>query len=119
VRTKGRLARLGAALVGIVAGLALAYLLVVYVGGALLSGLAAAVALLPRAVVWLVVALQDGADGWAIAGRIASSVAGALSTSRVTFSVIALELIGAAALYVLQRLLRDEVGSGDKAEDAK
>ena len=108
VRTKGRLARLGAALVGTVAGLALAYLLVVYVGAALLSGMAAALALLPRAFVWLVLALQDGADGWAIAGRIASSLAAALSTTEVVFSLIALELIGAAALYVLQRLLRDE-----------
>ena len=106
---RARLARLGAALVGTAAGLALAYLLVVYVGAALLSGLAAALALLPRAFVWLVLALQDGADGWAIAGRIASSLATALSTTRVVFSLVALELIGAAALYALQRLLRDEV----------
>jgi hypothetical protein len=106
---RARLARLGAALVGTAAGLALAYLLVVYVGAALLSGLAAALALLPRAFVWLVLALQDGADGWAIAARIASSLAVALSTTRVVFSLVALELIGAAALYVLQRLLRDEV----------
>ena len=109
MRTKGRLARFGAALVGTAAGLALGYVLVVYVGGALLSGLAAAVTLLPRAFVWLVLALQDGADGWAIAGRVASSVASALSTTEVASSLIALELIGAAALYVLQRLLRDEV----------
>ena len=108
VRTKGRLARFGAALVGTAAGLGLAYVLVVYVGSALLRGLAAALALLPRAFVWLVLALQDGADGWAIAGRVASSLASALSTSEVAFSLIALELIGAAALYVLQRLLRDE-----------
>jgi hypothetical protein len=105
---RARLARLGAALVGTAAGLALAYLLVVYVGAALLSGLAAALALLPRAFVWLVLALQDGADGWAIAGRVASSLASALSTTEVASSLIALELIGAAALYVLQRLLRDE-----------
>ena len=117
MRTKGRLARLGAALVGTAAGLALAYVLVVYVGGALLSGLAAALALLPRAFVWLVLALQDGADGWAIAGRVASSVAGALSTTRVAFSLIALELIGAAALYVLQRLLRDEVRKNAKGAE--
>ena len=109
VRTKGRFARLGAALVGTAAGLVLAYVLVAYVGAALLSGLAAALALLPRAFVWLVLALQDGADGWAIAGRIAASLAGTLSTTRVVFSLIALELMGAAALYVLQRLLRDEV----------
>jgi hypothetical protein len=120
VRTKGRLARLGAALVGTAAGLVLAYVLVVYVGAALLSGLAAALALLPRAFVWLVLALQDGADGWAIAGRIASSLAGAISTTRVVFSLIALELIGAAALYVLQRLLRDEVREvAEGAEDAE
>jgi hypothetical protein len=116
VRTKGRLARLGAALVGTAAGLALTYVLVVYVGSALLSGLAAALALLPRAFVWLVLALQDGADGWAIAARVASSLASALSTTEVAFSLIALELIGAAALYVLQRLLRDEVRTRQSKE---
>ena len=58
---RARLARLGAALVGTAAGLALAYVLVVYVGSALLRGLAAALALLPRAFVcscWR----ADGAD---------------------------------------------------------
>jgi hypothetical protein len=116
VRTKGRLARLGAALVATAAVLVLAYVLVVYVGGALLNALAWGLVMLPRAFIWLVLALQDGADGWAIAGRVASNLAAVLSTTRVAFSVIALELIGAAALYVLQRLLRDEVRSRHSKE---
>ena len=120
MRTKGRLARLGAALVAVPAGLALAYVLVVYVGGALLNAVVWGLVLLPRAFMWLVLALQEGADGWVIAGRVASSVAGVLSTTEVAFSVIALELIGAAALYGLQRLLRDETGKGaEGAENAE
>jgi len=116
VRTKGRLVRLGAALLATVIGLALAYVLVVYVGGALLSGVTRAIVLLPRAFVWLVLALQEGADGWTIAARVASTVAGVVTTTQVAFSVVALELIGAAALYVLQRLIRDEVRTSPSKE---
>jgi hypothetical protein len=116
VRTKGRLAQFGAALLSIIGGLALAYVLVVYVGGALLRGVAWGLLLVPRALIWLVVALQEGADGWAIAGRIAANVANAVTTTEVAFSVVVLELVGAAALYVLQRLLRDEVRSARSKE---
>lgn len=90
------------------AWLAVASLAVFYVGGAMVAGAARVVALLPRAIVWLFIAMQQGADWWSIAGRVGATLAETLTTSRVAFSVIALELVGAAALYVLQRLVRDE-----------
>ena len=108
VRTKGRFARLGVGLLATIAGLALVYMLAVYLGGALLRGVVWAIVLVPRAFIWVVLALQEGADGWAIAGRVAATVGDALSTTQLALSVIALELVGAAALYVLQRLTRDE-----------
>ena len=59
-----RVARLAAALgIGAI-GLALAALTVVYVGGALVQGVARGAVLLPRAGIWLFVAMQDGADWW-------------------------------------------------------
>jgi hypothetical protein len=119
VRTKGRFGRLGVALVTGIAGLAFAYVLVVYVGGALLRGVAWVLVLVPRAFVWLVLAVQDGADGWAIAGRIAANVADALTTTQLAGAVVGLELVGAAALYGLQRLLRDEVRTTQAKEKVK
>jgi hypothetical protein len=116
---KGRFARLGAGLLAAITGVALAYVLVVYVGGALLRGVVSALLLLPRGLIWLILALQEGADGWAIAGRIASSVGAALTTTQVAFSLIGLELVGAAALYGLQRLLRDEVRTRRSTEVEK
>ena len=45
-------------------------------------------------------------------------MADALSTTQLALSVIALELVGAAALYVLQRLTRDEVRT-TRSKEAK
>jgi len=103
-----RFARLATTLLVTLGGAALAYVLVVHVGGALLRAAVAALFMAPRAIVWLVLALQEGADGWAIAGRIASSVGDAISTSELASWLIGLELVGAIALYGLQRVLRNE-----------
>jgi hypothetical protein len=88
--------------------LALAALAIYYIGAALVAVVARGIALLPRAIVWLFVALQEGADWWSIAGRVGAVLADTITTSQVGFGLIALELVGAAALYGLQRLLRDE-----------
>ena len=103
------LSRLGVALIVATAGTALAYLLIVYVGGALLRGAVSALFLLPRGIIWVLMAMQEGADGWAIAGRIAEAIGEALATRPIALSLIGLELVGAAALYGLQRMLRNEV----------
>jgi hypothetical protein len=109
--TRVRLTRFAAVVVIGLAWLVFAYASVVYVGGALVSVAAGALVLVPRGMLWLLSAYQEGMDGWAIAGRIATSLAGALAAPQVTFYLIALELVGAAALYGLQRLLRNEVRS--------
>jgi hypothetical protein len=90
------------------AWLGLAVLAVVYIGGAIVAAMARGLALLPRGVVWLFLALQQGADWWSIAGRVGAVLADTITTSQVGLGLIALELVGAAALYGLQRLLRDE-----------
>jgi hypothetical protein len=46
-------------------------------------------------------------------------VAAAFSTTQLALPVIALELVGAAALYALQRLLRDEVRTSRSKEVKK
>jgi hypothetical protein len=90
------------------AWLGLAVLGVYYVGGAIVAALARGLALLPRAVVWLFLALQQGADWWSIAGRAGAILADTIATSQIGLGLLALELVGAAALYGLQRLLREE-----------
>ncbi len=90
------------------AWLALAVVAVISVGGAAVTLTARGVALLPRLVVWLFVALQEGADWWSIAGRVGGALAETITTSQIGLGVVALELVGGAALFGLQRLLRDE-----------
>jgi hypothetical protein len=101
-------ARLAAAFGIGAAWLALAAVALYYVGAALVQLGVRGLVLLPRAGVWLFIALQEGADWWSIAGRIGAALAQMLTTSQVALTLIALELVGAAALYGLQRLLRDE-----------
>ena len=105
---KRRLASVGAALAGIAATVLTGYLLVVELGGALLGGAARALVLLPRGVVWLTSALQEGANGWVIAGRVAAAAADAFTTPTVTIALIALETVAVMALFALRRLLRHE-----------
>jgi hypothetical protein len=98
------------------AWLTLAAVAVFFIGGAILSALARGVALLPRAIVWLFLAFQQGADWWSIAGRVGAILADTITTSQVGLALIALELVGAAALYGLQRLLRDEARSEEDTQ---
>jgi hypothetical protein len=90
---------------------------VVYIGGLLLQGTAVALALVPRAIVWLALAAQDGADWWSIAGRAGAAVAATLASSQVMWWLIGLELIGVAALIGLQKMLRDEMRGRDSEEE--
>jgi len=106
--------------IGIGAGwLGLALFAVVYVGGLVLEGVARGVALLPRAVVWLFLAAQDGADWWSIAGRAGAAVGATLATPQVLWWLIGLELVGVAALAGLQVMLRDELHRADSEEVKK
>jgi hypothetical protein len=96
--------------------LGLAVVAVVYLGGLLVQGMSLAMVLLPRGIVWLALAAQDGADWWSIAGRAGAAVATAFASSRAIWWLIGLELIGVAALVGLQKLLGDETRSQDVEE---
>lgn len=101
------------------AGLGLGLVAVIYVGALLVQGLTRALALVPRAIVWVVLAAQDGADWWSIAGRAGGAVAASVGSSQVMWWLIGLELVGVAALAGLQKVLRDEVRGRDSEEGTK
>jgi hypothetical protein len=88
-----------------------------YLGSAIVGGAVRALVLLLDAGVWLTVALQEGVDWWSIAGRASAVIGQTLFTSRVMSVLIALELVGAAGFYVLQRLLRDEHSGRDSSKE--
>ena len=90
---------------------------VVYVGGLLVQGVSLAITLVPRAIVWLALAAQDGADWWSIAGRAGGAVATMFASSQVIWWLIGLELLGVAALVGLQKMLRDETRGRDVEEE--
>jgi len=119
-RTVTRRGRRTALAVGIgAAWLGLALIAAIYLGGLVIEGVARGVALLPRAVVWLFLAAQDGADWWSIAGRAGAAVAATLATSQVMWWLIVLELVGVAALAGLHVMLRDEMRRSDSEEVKK
>jgi hypothetical protein len=88
-----------------------------YLGSAIVGGAVRALVLLLDAGVWVTVALQEGVDWWSIAGRASAVVGETLLTSRVMSGLIALELVGAAAFYLLQRLLKDEERGRDSSKE--
>lgn len=113
------MARLAAAFGIGVAWLVLAAVALYYVGGVVVQAAARGVVLLPQAGVWLFVALQEGTDWWTIAGRVGAALANAIVTPQVTTWLVVLELVGAAALFVLQRLFRNEGRSAGSEEVEK
>jgi hypothetical protein len=88
-----------------------------YLGSAIVGGAVRALVLLLDTGVWVTVALQEGVDWWSIAGRASAVVGQTLFTSRVISVLIALELVGAAAFYVLQRLLKDEERGSNSSKE--
>jgi hypothetical protein len=96
--------------------LGLGLVAVVSLGGLVLQGFARAVTLVPRAIVWLFLAAQDGADWWSIAGRASAAVVATLSSSQVLWWLIGLELLGVAALLGLHAMLRGEMRGRDSEE---
>lgn len=92
----------------------------VLVGSTVLAVLAiAAILQLPRlllavldlgvaALVWVVLALERGLDVWAILAQMGRTAATVIAAPQVTFALVGIALIGAAALYALQRILESE-----------
>ena len=99
--------------------LGLAVVAVAYLAGLLVQSMSLAIVLLPRGIVWLALAAQDGADWWSIAGRAGAAVAASVASSRAIWWLIGLELIGVAALVGLQKLLHDETRGRDLEEVEK
>jgi hypothetical protein len=88
----------------------------------ILIGLAVAVALIAKgpqilvwsvdsavaATVWMSGALENGLDLWGVLGQVASAAAAVIATPQVASVLIAIQAIGAAALYGLHRILGSE-----------
>jgi hypothetical protein len=98
--------------------LALGTIAVVYLGGALVQMWARALVLIPQAAVWLFVALREGMDWWSIAGRVGSALADVIVTPQALSWLIGLELVGAVALYGLQRLFKGEIREEQRGDSA-
>ncbi len=58
-----------------------------------------------RGVVWTVVAIQGGLDFWDVLAALGVQAGELLAAPQVTLAAVGIELVGAAALYALHRLL--------------
>jgi hypothetical protein len=97
-----RAARLaGAAVAGVVTAGAGGFLLVPLAVGWFVRALELTV----NACVWLAASLGAGVDAWTIAASVGRAAAAALVTPRALGVIAGLVLVGAVALYGLQRLL--------------
>lgn len=113
------MARLAAVLAAGAAALGVGWLAITYAGGAVVGGAVRALVWLLSAGVWIAAAMQEGVDWWSIAGRASAVVGETLLTPGVMFGLIGLELVGAAAFYVLQRLLKDEERRSDSSKEKR
>jgi hypothetical protein len=67
-----------------------------------------AVALLMRLCVWFAFSLSAGVSLWTIAGTIGGAVTNALTSREATIGLIALVVLGAAAIFGIQRIFESE-----------
>ena len=61
--------------------------------------------------IWVAASLSSGEDGWTIIQTIVRAAAGAFATPQVSGVIVALVIVGAVALFGLQRLLGSEEDS--------
>jgi hypothetical protein len=97
----------------VVAGVLASAAATAYVGAGLIGSLAgrafvAFVSFSVNAIVWLIGMVQRGADVWTILGGIARVTGSVVIEPRVSFVLIAIQVIGVLALVALQRLLGPE-----------
>jgi hypothetical protein len=93
----------------VAAGLAVAYASIVLAVGAMVRG----AALFSQAVVWLIVSIDEGMTWWSIAGHAAMGVSRAVTTTPNAAALVAIEIVGASAIYGFLWLLRQERGTYD------
>jgi hypothetical protein len=104
-RPAPRWARLGGlAILGAVGAAGIAILLIPLAARAFVRG----VVLLAGGCVWLATSLSMGVSVWAMLGTIWQTVAGGLATPAASAVLWSLVVLGALALYWLQRLLGPE-----------
>ena len=90
--------------IAVVAALAAAYVLLPVAAWGVVRALTATL----NASVWLAAAIGSGADGWTIVGTVFEAASAALTTPQASGGIAALVVVGAAALFGLQRLLGSE-----------
>ena len=108
-----RAARLVASAAAGAAGLVLGYLAVVRGGTwAVHTGAVLTVQL----VSFVVRAAAEGLDWWSIVARVGAAAGETLTTPSVSAALVAIELVGAVALFALSRVLRAEKNNADSWE---
>ena len=106
-------ARLAASAAAAAAGLVLAYIAVVRGGTwAVHTGAVLTV----QSVSFVVRAAAEGLDWWSIVARVGEAAGQALATPSVSAALVAIEIIGAVALFALSRVLRAEKNNADTWE---
>jgi hypothetical protein len=100
----GRARLAGIALITVTAIFAAAYLLLPPAAGLVVRALT----LTLNGCVWMAASLSSGADGWTIVTTIGRAAADAMTTPEASGVIAALVVIGALAIYGLQRLLGSE-----------
>jgi hypothetical protein len=108
-----RSGRMTASAAAAVLGVVLGYLALVR-GGAWLVRAGAAVTV--QSVSLVVRSAAEGLDWWSILVRVGTAVGDALSTPQVSTAVLGIEILGAAALFALSRMLRTEKRNPDSWE---
>ena len=104
-RRAARWARLaGLAILGAVVASGIAILVIPFAARAFVRG----IVLLAAGCVWLATSLSTGVSVWTMLGTIWQGTAGALATPAASAALWGLVVIGALALYWLQRLLGAE-----------
>lgn len=89
---------------GVVVTLGMGYVLLPVAAWALVRALTATL----NGSVWLAAALGSGEDGWTIMSTVLNAASRALTTPQASGGIAALVIVGAAALFGLQRLLGSE-----------
>jgi hypothetical protein len=103
----GRARLAGIAMTAIMAILAAAYLLLPAAAWLVVRTLT----LTLNGCVWMAASLSSGADGWTIVTTIGRAAADAMTTPEASGVIAALVVVGALAIYGLQRLLGSEEGT--------
>jgi hypothetical protein len=100
----GRARLAGAAILTVVVTLAAAYLLLPVIVVTFVRALMLTV----NGCVWLAASLSSGTDGWTIVTTVGRAAAHAIVTPQASGLIAALAVVGALALYGLQRLFESE-----------